>query len=691
MLTFDFELYKDILLKEGGSERMILEELFDHCPVLIVIFKGPSLVIEYFNAQYRLLFPERELLGLLLEDAIPEVKNTETLHQLRSVYTTGKTHIAHEIRIPFFSADKKTYKEHYFNYTRMARFNNRGEIDGVLSFGFDVTDMVVARKNLELREKELQLLNEQLHEKNKDLSASYKLLELSNLQLDHAHSTLQGMNDELEHRVNIRSDELRLSKNEAENQRDRLMEFIVQAPVGICILGGPDLVFEVVNHAYQQHLPGRNLIGKPLLQAVPELSGQFIDILNSVYSSGRSFQGNAMKVLLARAEGGVPEERFFDFTYQARTNAEGHIDGIIVCGFEVTPLVLSKTEIEQNEKRLVALLNALPQMAWTKTAEGVVTYVNQRWYSYTGLTKNEKGVLDIFSLIHDDDKQGAMANFMKMVSVKKGGQFESRYLSADGSYRWHLNRMEPMLSEEGEIQYWIGTATEIQALKDLQQQKDDFVSIASHELKTPLTSLNLSMQLINEMKQHTSPVLLGNLISRATKNLNKLMVLVDDLLNVSKLNQGHLHLNKTWFIMSELVTDCCSHIAVGGTNYIELEGDISVKVYADADRIEQVILNFVNNAIKYAPFTKIIRIHIEQTEMGVKVSVIDKGQGIAAEKLEHLFDRYYRVDQSGSQYSGLGLGLYISAEIIERHKGIIRVDSEPGSGSTFWFSLPVYA
>lgn len=116
---------------------------------------------------------------------------------------------------------------------------------------------------------------------------------------------------------------------------------------------------------------------------------------------------------------------------------------------------------------------------------------------------------------------------------------------------------------------------------------------------------------------------------------------------------------------------------------------MEIKVYADAARIDQVVINFINNAIKYAPESKEIRICIEKVNNMAKVSVIDKGPGIPLEKLRHLFDRYYRADSSGSQYTGLGLGLYISSEIIKKHNGTIGVDSEVGKGSTFWFTLPV--
>jgi len=182
---------------------------------------------------------------------------------------------------------------------------------------------------------------------------------------------------------------------------------------------------------------------------------------------------------------------------------------------------------------------------------------------------------------------------------------------------------------------------------------------------------------------------LDGLIDQANKSLNKLNNLIADLLNVSRLKQGHLYLNKTIFNLSELIADCGEHIQILGTHTIKIEGAFDLQVNADSDRIDQVIINFVNNAIKYAPESKQIKIHIEKQKEVVRISVIDKGPGILSEKLPHLFDSYYRVDTDGFQFSGLGLGLYISSEIIKKHGGEIGVDSVVGKGSTFWFTLPL--
>jgi two-component system CheB/CheR fusion protein len=228
-----------------------------------------------------------------------------------------------------------------------------------------------------------------------------------------------------------------------------------------------------------------------------------------------------------------------------------------------------------------------------------------------------------------------------------------------------------------------------EATVELLKQKDDFMSIASHELKTPITTLQASLQLLNKMKGSPSATMLPVLIEQANKSMGKINILIADLLNVSNLNQGQLHTNKTKFVMSGLVGECCNHVRAGGIYTIKTDGDTKLVVYADAERIEQILINFVNNAIKYAPLSKVIRIHIEKLNDMARISVSDKGPGIQEDMLPDLFDRYYRVDSSGSQYSGLGLGLYICSEIIKKHNGEIGVESKIGKGSTFWFTLPL--
>jgi two-component system CheB/CheR fusion protein len=301
-------------------------------------------------------------------------------------------------------------------------------------------------------------------------------------------------------------------------------------------------------------------------------------------------------------------------------------------------------------------------------------------------------------LIHQEDREHIDEVLQRALKGVNKGEFEMEFRTAETineNIKWIKFKGKAYFNPDGIAYRLVGTSVDISVQKildhstnELLKKKDDFMSIASHELKTPITTLKATLQLLNRMKDNPNKMLV-NLIVQANKSMERVTTLIENLLNTNKLNEGQLHLNKTSFVISEMIADCCQHVRIAGVYTIITDGDKELMVYADADRIDQVVVNFVNNAIKYAPAAKEIHVNIEKVNNMAKVSICDNGPGIPPEKLPYLFDRYYRVDSSGMQYSGLGLGLYINAEIIKRHNGKIGVDSEIGNGSTFWFTLPL--
>lgn len=345
-------------------------------------------------------------------------------------------------------------------------------------------------------------------------------------------------------------------------------------------------------------------------------------------------------------------------------------------------------DLEISRERFQTFLDSIPQIAWSSTAEGEVEYYNRRWYEYTGLSFEETKNWGWKQVIHPDDLSLNLERLSAIVRSQRPGEYEIREKGVDGIYRWHLVRMSPLFSPTGRLEQWIGTATEIDELKKIEQQKDDFISIASHELKTPLTSLKTSIQLLYRMKDEPVVDKFQKLIEQANRSMYKIGNLVEDLLNVNRIKEQQLPLQKHWFILSELVNACCNHIAVAGRHEIDVLGDKTLEVHADERAIDQVIVNLVNNAVKYAPASKKIYVTIEGKGDSAKLSVKDNGPGIPPEQLPFIFDRYYQAGKQDYRNPGLGLGLYISSEIIKRHDGKIGVESEIGKGSTFWFTLP---
>lgn len=229
-----------------------------------------------------------------------------------------------------------------------------------------------------------------------------------------------------------------------------------------------------------------------------------------------------------------------------------------------------------------------------------------------------------------------------------------------------------------------------QAAEDLMAKKDEFMSIASHELKTPITSVKASLQILQRMadkNENLAPV--APFVDKAARQVNKLTAIVHELLDVTRIQAGRLELDKTDFNLAELIVECVDQCRLDDKDHhIQIDGDKELMAYADRNRIDQVLCNLLTNAIKYSPGEGLIKISFEKLESGlVKVSVADNGIGIPEDKTGDIFDRFYRVENRPQYYSGIGLGLFISSEIIKRHGGEIGVESILGKGSTFWFTV----
>lgn len=291
-----------------------------------------------------------------------------------------------------------------------------------------------------------------------------------------------------------------------------------------------------------------------------------------------------------------------------------------------------------------------------------------------------------------EDCQGSWKKLQNQLWEKATPSFslETCMIRKDGKVIWCQVTSILFLDAGKNLGYTI--LEDITEQRNLRLQKEEFIAVASHELQTPLTTLRAGLQLISRLVKQDDIITarIVKLFSSVEANADKLHNLVRDLLSTSKLEQGELVLNKVRFNALELVEKCCTHIRSSGIYEIKHDIDSSLELFADEQKINQVLVNLVNNAVKYAPESKNILIRIRSLGDTARIEVIDYGQGISEENLDKLFSRYYQVMKNGNHSSGLGLGLYISAEIIRRHNGEIGVESEPGKGSTFWFTIPVW-
>jgi len=224
-------------------------------------------------------------------------------------------------------------------------------------------------------------------------------------------------------------------------------------------------------------------------------------------------------------------------------------------------------------------------------------------------------------------------------------------------------------------------------IRENQKKKDEFIGIASHELKTPLTSIKGYVEMLNMLEQDPQK---KQFVKKALNNINKLESLVKDLLDVSKIQSGQLQLEMKEFNIDELLNETVNASQmVSETHRIVKQGSpVNEMIYGDRQRIEQVLLNLLSNAIKYSPGENTVILETEKTEKELIIKIRDYGIGVAAEEQTNIFERFYRSNKVAVHISGFGLGLYICRDIINRHSGRIWVESA-GKGSVFNFSLPL--
>jgi len=232
---------------------------------------------------------------------------------------------------------------------------------------------------------------------------------------------------------------------------------------------------------------------------------------------------------------------------------------------------------------------------------------------------------------------------------------------------------------------------EIEQRKLLENKKDEFISIASHELKTPLTSVRGYIQLLERLPDVKNNEKYKSYLAKTSTQLDKLRDLIDDLLDISKIESGKMKFNFQPISTEKLLENTIDNVSQMYPNHhFRKLGKCSATILGDEMRLEQVLLNYLTNAIKYAPNSKEVFIECKLTDDNkIQIGVRDFGIGIPSDKHESIFDKFYRVEESSYKFQGLGMGLYICKEIIARHHGEYGVESELNKGSLFYFRLPL--
>jgi signal transduction histidine kinase len=262
--------------------------------------------------------------------------------------------------------------------------------------------------------------------------------------------------------------------------------------------------------------------------------------------------------------------------------------------------------------------------------------------------------------------------------------------SPEKKYRW-LSITGGFSPADSTNNYFSGIVADITEQKQNDVRRSKFIGIVSHELRTPLTALKAYVQMLNNWAKKQKDSFTIGTLSKVEKQVKKMLNMINSLLNLSGAEAGKIHLNKQEFRLDELISEVVEEtLFITSSHQIVLLPCESIRINADCDKVEQVLVNLLSNAAKYSANTGPIEMTCERRDDKVTVSVRDHGLGISSQDIEKLFLPHYRVESKETEkIEGFGIGLYLCAEIIERHKGKIWVESELGEGSTFKFTLPI--
>ncbi len=351
----------------------------------------------------------------------------------------------------------------------------------------------------------------------------------------------------------------------------------------------------------------------------------------------------------------------------------------------------------ESEARFHLMAEAAPAMIWIADRGGHSSWFNKACLDFFGRTGEEQLAVGWDSCVHPDDREDSARTYREALAARRPFSSDFRLLHRSGAYRWVLDNGTPYYDNAGIFRGYLGVCIDIEEQKQAVRSRDEFLSIASHELKTPVTSLKLQLQMLSRQLQkgpdHVPKAdYLKNLADVGNRQINQLVTLIDDMLDVSRISTGQLNFDMEEAQISRVVREVAlsfeDQFRSAGVE-LNIDADEELHVTCDRHRLEQVLSNLLTNAIKYGD-RKPVRLSVGKENGFAVVAVEDQGIGIAQENLQRIFDRFERA-VSPSTVSGLGLGLYISRKIVHAHHGQIRVSSVAGQGSVFEVLLPLSA
>lgn len=620
---------KSAFQRESGIKHLVTDT-----PVPTAIFLGKDMVVQFANeAASKLLHKDISINHQPLWEALPELVGQPFLLSLEEVYLSGIVYHSEEQEIMLsIDGDLKPF---YFNFTIKPLRNSDNKIYGILCMAIDITHLVQTKQQLAIAEERTRF--------------ALEAAEMGTWVMYPLEGTV-----------------------ESDNKCKLLF--------GILETDEPSKTFgDVLKYIHPDDLA---LVQQASARATDPNGAGGYEIEFRIFTQDNYLRWLRCKGKACFNNGGIAylvAGTVLDITQEIHA---------------IEKLNSTNDELSDLVKQFTFVTDFMPQIVWATMPDGSQDFFNRRWYSYTGKTADETKSNGWLDVLYPEDQRESEKLWNKSLETGRPYEREYRMRRHDGIYRWFLSRALPLRDESGVILRWFGTCTDIHEQKQLEHQKDNFLGIASHELKTPVTSIKAYAQVLESMLRKTGALKEADMVLKMDLQINRLTNLIGDLLDVTRINSGRLPFNRTTFDFNQLASEIIEELQrTTGKHAITENFSFTGAIYADRERVGQVITNLLTNAIKYSPDAKEVIVHTKLKDQMVTLCVEDFGVGIPEEYRYKVFEQFYRVTESKQHtFPGIGLGLYISSEIFNREGGKIWIDkSIEGNGSTFCITLPVDA
>ena len=544
-----------------------------------------------------------------------------------------------------------------------------------------------ARENMKLMSEEFEATREELQSANEEVLSSNEELQSINEELETSKEELQSTNEELttiNEELQNRNVELQESYEYVESIYETIHEPLLVLNDDLRVKDANKAFYKIFRTTPEE-TEGNYLYNlnnhewdipelKKQLKLVQSKNIEFTDfeIRHNFKSIGeKAFLLNAQKLFIKDKKNAL----------------------ILLAIEDITEHRFSEQRLKESAERFRLLLENAFDIIAILSKDGIIVYESESLSKILGYSQNEREGKSIFTdpIVHPEDIDIKKAAFQKALNdPDEIVRTEFRLKHKDGGYR-DIEAVYLNLITNPRIEGVVATYHDVTDRKKVEKQKEDFISIASHELKTPVTSLKAYAQILEDSFIKAKDKKSAELLEKMNKQVDRLTALITDLLDFTRIHGDRLKLREGNYNINELISEMVEDMQrTTKLHKIDARLDRSVQMWGDRYRTGQVLTNLLSNAIKYSPHAKKIIVSSKLEKNSITVCVQDFGIGIKKDLLNKVFERFFRISESRlNTFPGLGLGLYIAAEIIKRQGGTINVKSTDGKGSTFCFSLPI--